>query len=269
MEQRPQQPAAPTPSIAGMYDIYSGGHHDGDNDRQAAQAALTALPGLDVAIRANRAFLRRAVRHAAERGVSQFLDIGCGYLRADGGNVHDVARRVRADARVAYIEHDPQAVAHNQALLTNDPGAFCVAGDFLKPHDILADPQVRASVDLDEPVALLLVALLHFIEDKDDPCGKIAALRDAVAPGSLLIVSHAYVGPHVSAGVGADAIQDVYRGFGSQLQNRGPAETGRFLDGFTLLPPGLTNLADWRPDPDTETEHPMTHSGVVAVGVKD
>ncbi|MFF5982377.1 SAM-dependent methyltransferase [Streptomyces olindensis] len=258
--------AAQAPSVAGMYDFYAGGEQSRDADRQAAAAAMAALPGLDVAVAANRAFLRRAVRHAAERGVTQFLDIGCGYLAPGDGNVHDVARRVVPDARVAYVELDPAGVAHNRTLLRDIPGTVAVQGDFLKPHDILTDPEVGAVIDLDQPVALLLVAVLHFIEDKDDPWGKVAQLRDALAPGSHLIVSHAYIKP--DTGSGPDAIKGVYRTFGSSLQNRGPDETGRFLDGFTLLEPGLTAMADWRPDPDTETEHPMSHTGVVAVGVK-
>ncbi|MFF8382614.1 SAM-dependent methyltransferase [Streptomyces kanasensis] len=272
MERRSDQPpadgAAGAPSVARMYDFYVGGDHSHDPDREAASAALRALPGLDIAIRANRAFLRRAVRHAAERGITQFLDIGSGYLVDGPGNIHDVARRVRPDARVAYVELDPEGVAHNRAILGDDPAAVAVRGDFLKPHDVLADPDVRALLDFDEPLALTLAAVLHFIDDKDDPRAKVAELRDAMAPGSVLIVSHAYVRPD-DAGTTSDAIQGVYQGFGSSLQNRGPAETGRFFDGFTLLEPGLTGMADWRPDEGTETDHPMTHSGVVGMGVKD
>ncbi|CAL9278721.1 SAM-dependent methyltransferase [Streptomyces sp. NPDC052644] len=272
MERRPDQTPAETadhtPSIAGMYDVYAGGGHGHDPDREAADAALRALPGLDIAVRANRAFLRRAVRHTARLGIGQFLDIGSGYLAEGPGNIHDVARDIVPDARVAYVELDAGAVDHNRALLDGDPHAVAVQGDFLKTGDILTDPRIRALIDLDEPVAVSLAAILHFIEDKDDPWGKVAELRDALAPGSALILSHAYVTPE-RTGTGPDAIKDVYRAFGSQLQNRGPDETGRFFDGFTLVEPGLTNMADWRPDPDTETGHPMSHSGVVGVGIKD
>ncbi|MFY1675594.1 SAM-dependent methyltransferase [Streptomyces sp. WMMC905] len=264
----PRGGEASTPSVARMYDLYAGGDHGDDPDREAAGAALRALPGLDVAIRANRAFLRRAVRIAAERGITQFLDVGSGYLVDGPGNVHDAARQVAPGARVAYVELDPAGVAHNRALLKDDPAAIAVQGDLLAPQDILADPDIRALLDFERPVALTLAAVLHFIDDRDDPGGKVAVLRDALAAGSVLIVSHAHVHPGVT-GADYDGIQEVYRGFGSSLQNRGPAETRRFFDGFTLLEPGLTGMADWHPDAATEREHPMSHSGVVGMGVKD
>ncbi|KNB52179.1 SAM-dependent methyltransferase [Streptomyces caatingaensis] len=257
------------PSVARMYDYYVGGEHNLDSDRRTARTALDALPGLDIAIRANRAFLRRAVRTVAESGITQFLDIGSGIPTADGGNVHDVARRVHPGARVVYVDHDPVAVARGRELLAGDPDATAVAGDFLRPRDILGHPEVRAHIDFDRPVGLLLVAVLHFIEDDDDPWEKVALLRDALAPGSHLILSHAYVEATPEAGPSSGQLQDVYRAFGARLQNRGPAATGRFFEGFRLLEPGLTGMADWRPDADAGNGHPMTRSGVVGVAVKD
>ncbi|WP_030586928.1 SAM-dependent methyltransferase [Streptomyces anulatus] len=256
------------PSVARMYDFYVGGEHNLDSDRERAQSALTALPGLDIAIAANRAFLRRAVRYTAELGISQYLDIGSGIPTPGKGNTHDVARSVLPGARVAYLDHDPVAVARSRALLEGDPDAVAVAGDFLKPKAILDDPEIRALIDLDRPVALMLVAVLHFIEDKDDPWEKVAQLRDALAPGSALILSHAYVQQDPGSGPTSEELQRVYRGFGAQLQNRGPAETGRFFEGFTLVEPGLTGMASWRPDADTASDHPMQNTGVVGVAMK-
>ncbi|WP_406864133.1 SAM-dependent methyltransferase [Streptomyces sp. HUAS MG47] len=257
-----------TPSVARLYDVYVGGEHNLDSDRETARSALDALPGLDIAIGANRAFLRRAVRYAAELGVSQFLDIGSGIPTPGNGNTHDVARGVIPGARVVYVDHDPVAVARSREILEGDPAAAAITGDFLAPKDILDHPEVRALIDLDQPVALMLVAVLHFIEDKDDPWEKVAQLRDALAPGSVLILSHAYVAKDSGVGTTSEELQRVYSDFGAQLQNRGPAETGRFFDGFRLVEPGLTGMADWRPDADTLADHPMQHTGVVGVGLK-
>ncbi|MEU7580058.1 SAM-dependent methyltransferase [Streptomyces sp. NPDC041068] len=258
------------PSVARMYDVYVGGENNLESDRDTVREALTALPGLDIAIRANRAFLRRAVRLAAsEHGITQFLDVGCGILTPGETNVHDVARRTHPDARVAYVDQDPAAVAKNRALLADDPNSVALAGDFLQPRDILDHADVRGLIDFDKPVALLLVAVLHFIEDLDDPCEKIRQFRDALAPGSVLILTHAYVDGAPDGGSSAADLQDVYRTFGAKLQNRGPAETTKFFDGFKLLEPALVGMADWRPDADTESDHPMTHTGVVGVAVKE
>ncbi|GAA2611528.1 SAM-dependent methyltransferase [Streptomyces tubercidicus] len=258
-----------TPSVARLYDFYVGGEHNLDSDRETARSALDALPGLDIAISANRAFLRRAVRYAAGLGITQFLDIGSGIPTPGNGNTHNVARDVVPGAHVVYVDHDPVAVARSRSILEGDPASVAVAGDFLKPKNILDNPEVRALIDLDKPVALMLVAVLHFIEDKDDPWEKVAQLRDALAPGSALILSHAYVQKESGAGTTSEELQRVYRGFGAQLQNRGPAETGRFFEGFDLVEPGLTGMADWRPDADTESDHPMQHTGVVGVAIKN
>lgn len=177
------------PSVSRIYDYYLGGSHNFEVDREAARKAMEFMPGLPKIMQANRAFMRRAVRYAVQEGVTQFLDIGSGIPTF--GNVHEVAQAADSAARVVYVDHDPVAVAHSRAVLDGNDRAAVVTADLRKPRDILAAPEVGELLDLDKPVALLLVAVLHFVEDTDDPQVAVAELRDALAPGSLLIVTHA------------------------------------------------------------------------------
>lgn len=189
------------PSVSRIYDYYLGGSHNFEVDREAARKAMEFLPGLPRIMRANRAFLRRAVRYAVAEGVTQFLDIGSGI--PTHGNVHEVAQEAHPGARVVYVDHDPVAVAHSQAVLGRNPDADVVAADLLKPRDILASPELGRLIDLNRPVALLLVAILHFVEDANDPYRAVAELRDALAPGSLLVLTHAsYEGIPLPHGAG-------------------------------------------------------------------
>ena len=177
------------PSVSRMYDYYLGGSHNFEVDREAARRAMEFMPGLPKVMQANRAFMRRAVRYAADQGVSQFLDVGSGIPTF--GNVHEVAQAARPGARVVYVDHDPVAVAHSQAVLEGNDDAGVVAADLRKPQDILSSSEVGRLIDLNRPVALLLVAILHFVDDDDDPHGAVAELREALAPGSLLVLTHA------------------------------------------------------------------------------
>lgn len=189
------------PSVSRIYDYYLGGSHNFEVDREAARKAMEFMPGLPKIMQANRAFMRRAVRFAVDEGITQFLDIGSGIPTF--GNVHEVAQAACGDAHVVYVDHDPVAVAHSEAVLARNEGAGVVAADFRKPQEILASPEVQRLIDLNRPVALLLVAILHFVEDADDPYSAVAELRDALAPGSLLLLTHAsYEGVPLPHGTG-------------------------------------------------------------------
>lgn len=177
------------PSVSRIYDYYLGGSHNFEVDRQAARRAMEFLPGLPKIMQANRAFMRRAVRYAVAQGVTQFLDIGSGIPTF--GNVHEIAQAASPEARVVYVDHDPVAVAHSRAVLAGDERTGIISADLRKPQDILAAPEVSQLLDLERPVALLLVAVLHFLEDSDDPYAAVSELRDVLAPGSLLVLTHA------------------------------------------------------------------------------
>ncbi|OLB79712.1 MAG: hypothetical protein AUI14_09380 [Actinobacteria bacterium 13_2_20CM_2_71_6] len=251
-----------TPNVARMYDYYLGGLHNLEVDRAAAEKVMKIFPDTPVAARTNRDFLRRAVRYlAAEAGIRQFLDIGSGLPTE--GNVHEVAHSVAPDARVVYVDHDPVAVAYARALLTGQDRVGVVQADLRSPDDVLGAAEVRRLLDLSAPVAVLLVAVLHFQPDDADPYASVAQLRDAVAPGSHLVVSHLTL-----EGIPDDIVQhgrEVYRQATSPIVPRSRADIGRFLDGYQLIEPGLVWLADWRPDERSRLLPAASH-GFGAVG---
>ncbi|MEU9776516.1 SAM-dependent methyltransferase [Streptomyces sp. NPDC047968] len=252
------------PSVSRMYDYYLGGSHNFEADREAARRAMGYLPGLPKIMQANRAFMRRAVRFAVEEGVGQFLDIGSGIPTF--GNVHEVAREADPGARVVYVDHDPVAVAHSREILDGDARTAVLAGDLRTPRHILDSPEVTGLLDLDRPVALLLVAVLHFVEDADDPCAAVAELCEALAPGSLLVATHAsYEGVPVPAEQ-AGGVVDVYRDIRNPLVMRSREEFAAFFTGCEPVDPGLVPMPRWRPDGPPEQEDPYAFSGFAGVG---
>jgi SAM-dependent methyltransferase len=234
-----------TPNVARMYDYYLGGKDNFEADRVAAQKVLALVPGLRRAALENRRFLRRVVRFlAAEAGISQFLDIGVGLPTQ--GAVHAVVQEVNPGARVVYADYDPVVVTHGRALLTVDDLSIMVQGDLRRPADLLAMPEVQAHLDFGEPVAIGLFAILHFVPDDDDPAAIVACLRDAVAPGSYLAISH----------IGTEFFPDkqalahamaVYERASERVWPRSRDQILGFFDGFELLEPGLVPKHQWRP----------------------
>ncbi|QEV21540.1 SAM-dependent methyltransferase [Streptomyces alboniger] len=254
------------PSVSRIYDYYLGGSHNFEVDREAGRKAMEFMPGLPKIMQANRAFMRRAVRYAVGQGVTQFLDIGSGIPTF--GNVHEVAQRASEEARVVYVDHDPVAVAHSEAVLEGDERTAVLAADLRKPRDILGSSQVGSLLDLDRPVALLLVAVLHFVEDAYDPCAAVAELRDALAPGSLIVLTHAsYEGIPVPPEQAGGTV-GVYKDIRNPLIMRSRDEIARFFEGYDMVEPGLVPMPHWRPDTAPEEEDPYSFSGFAGVGRK-
>ncbi|WP_406457776.1 SAM-dependent methyltransferase [Streptomyces sp. NBC_00876] len=256
------------PSVSRMYDFYLGGSHNFEVDRDAARKAMEFMPGLPKIMQANRAFMRRAVRYALGEGITQFLDIGSGIPTF--GNVHEVAHAIDPQAKVAYVDHDPVAVAHSQAVLDGNDRAVIAAADLRRPEEIRDNPEINKLLDLDRPVALLLVAVLHFIEDSDDPHTAVAELRDMLAPGSLLVITHAsYEGIPLTQEEAGGTV-GVYKNIRNPLVMRSRDEVTRFFDGYRLVEPGLVSMPLWRPDTPvvTENEDPFAFSGFAGVGRK-
>ncbi|MBO0820739.1 MAG: SAM-dependent methyltransferase [Nocardiopsaceae bacterium] len=244
-------------NIARVYDWWLGGSHNFPADQDLARAIIAVSPVTRAGIRDNRAFLGRAVRYlAAEAGIRQFLDIGSGIPTAQ--NVHQIAQRTAPGSRVVYVDNDDIAVAHSKLILDGDPDAVAVQADLRDPAAILAHPETRRLVDFTRPVAVLLVSVLHFVPDGDDPEGVLAALRDALAPGSYLVVTHACrdADPGLSA-----TVENVYN---SRVDGRTTTRTrdqiARFFGDFRLVEPGLTWLREWRPDPG-QTRAPGPSAG--------
>jgi hypothetical protein len=231
---------------ARMYDYFLGGKDHFPADKAAADQLLEAVPQTRVGARENRAFLQRAVGFlAGEAGIRQFLDIGTGLPTQ--GNVHQVAQAIAPGARVVYVDNDPIVHAHANALLGGDNTAS-ILGDLREPDEILTDPETYRLIDFGQPVAVLLVAVLHFIRDEEDPAGIVARLTATMAPGSYLVLSHA-TGDLYPREIGAKATK-AYDRASAPLVLRSREEIERLFDGLEPVEPGLVQLSRWRPDGD-------------------
>ena len=232
------------PSVARMYDYYLGGSHNFAVDRAAAQLMIAAVPDAPLMAQANRAFLRRAVQFLVGAGVRQFLDIGSGIPTV--GNVHEIAQRFAPDSRVVYVDVDPVAVAHSREILADEDRATVIQEDLRRPEQILEHPGVRKVLDFDQPVAVITVAVMHFISDADDPHHILRTIRRALVPGSYLVLSQASDDGRTDE-ERRDADQ-VYRGTDNPLFVRTRQELIDLFDGFDLLEPGVVWVPLWRPD---------------------
>jgi SAM-dependent methyltransferase len=231
-------------NAARVYDYWLGGSHNFLADQDLARAMAAVEPNVRAISRANRAFLGRAMRFLAAAGIGQFLDIGSGIPTE--GNVHEVAQQANPAARVVYADIDPVAVAHSRAILSGNASATVIQADLRDPEQILASEDVRELIDFGQPTGLLLVSVLHFLADTDDPWRIVATLRDALAPGSYLVLSHA---TDESRPAVVHAAEKVYsRSAPARGRARSRAEILRFFDGFELTDPGLVYVPQWRPD---------------------
>ncbi|GAA2713382.1 SAM-dependent methyltransferase [Actinoplanes palleronii] len=250
------------PSSARVYDALLGGTHNFAVDRSVAGRIMEFVPEIGAIARANRAVLHRVVRHAVAHGVRQFVDLGSGIPTE--GNTHEVALAADPGARVAYVDVDPTAVLYARELLGDDPGTVVVLGDLREPGAVLADPGLRAVIDLGQPTAILMFAVLHFIPDGAVLDAALSGYREAVAPGSLLAVSHATGGADPAA---VDRVADLYNRTGTPLVPRDERQFAALFDGWELVAPGVVHGPRWHPDPDDEpVENPATFLTLVGVG---
>jgi S-adenosyl methyltransferase len=235
------------PSPARIYDYLLGGKDNYPADRQAGDEIATHLPNIRQAFGWNRIFLQRAVRFLInEAGIRQLIDLGTGLPAA--GNAHDVATQLAPAARMVYVDNDPVVLAHGRDMLHGLPNAVILEHDLRSPAHILADPELRRLIDFDEPVAILLVAVLHFIADADDPAGVIAELLAPFPSGSYLALSHATAD-------GTPAINDaakVYDEATAQAHVRDHDEVLALVRGLELVEPGMVWTPQWRPEPGAE-----------------
>jgi hypothetical protein len=252
-------------NVARVYDYWLGGSHNFLADQDAGRALAAVEPNARAGARANRAFLGRAVRFLAAAGIRQFLDIGSGIPTQ--GNVHEVAQQAAPSSRVAYADVDPVAIAHSKAILAGNQDAAITCADLRDPRKLLADPAVRRLIDPGQPAGLLLVMVLHFIADAEDPWQIVATLRDALAPGSYLVLAHA---TSESRPAIARAAETVYnQSVSTDIHTRSRADILRFFDGFELLDPGLVYIPQWRPDsPGDVPDDPAKYWVLVGVARK-
>ncbi|WP_416905140.1 SAM-dependent methyltransferase [Micromonospora echinospora] len=251
---------------ARRYNYWLGGKDNFQADRDSGDAWAAAFPTVRTSARENRRFLQRAVAHLArEAGIRQFLDIGTGIPTAD--NTHEVAQSVAPECRVVYVDNDPIVLAHARALLTSTPeGATAyLDADLREPERILAHPDLRRTLDPTRPVALMLVAVLHFVPDDEDPYGAVARLLDALPAGSHLVASHA-TGDHLPAlpprpsGARHDGDPN------GLVVLRDRTEFARFFTGLELIEPGVSSVAEWRaehePQPRPTAAEVSMHAAV-------
>jgi SAM-dependent methyltransferase len=236
-------------NIARVYDYWLGGSNNFRADQDAARAIIAIEPNIRGIARANRAFLGRAVRFLASEGIRQFVDIGSGI--PTGRNVHEVAQEAAPGSRVVYADVDEVAVAHSRLILEDNADTAVIQGDLREPGDILTAPETQLIIDFSQPVGLLLVSVLHFLDDHDDPGRVVAQLRDALVPGSYLVLSHATgeAKPDVAAAANTVYMNKV----AARGDYRSREEIMRFFDGFTVVDPGLVYLTQWRPDEPEDT----------------
>ncbi|HEY9484538.1 MAG TPA: SAM-dependent methyltransferase [Micromonosporaceae bacterium] len=251
------------PNAARVYDYYLGGSHNFEADREMARRAIALWPDVPKIIRANRAFLHRAVRFIAAQGVRQFIDLGSGMPTV--GSVHEVARSVRPDARVVYVDIDPVVVAHARMILDGDPNAAIVHADLSDADAVLDHPDLRRLLDRNEPIAVLMIAVLHFVLDENHPAQIVAGYRDALVPGSYIAVTHATQDGQRPEQ--ASEHRELYARTATPMTMRSHDEIGQLLAGWTLVDPGLVRMPLWRPDSVEDLpDHPEEFAGYGAVG---
>ncbi len=255
MDSAPEGIDSSVPNVARMYDFYLDGKDNFAADREAAERILKLFPNTKDSAQQNRGFLRRAVRMVTESGVDQIVDLGAGLPTQ--GNTHEIA----VGSRVVYVDNDPIVCTHGRALLARGQNVDFLEADARKAEELLA--LLEPMIDFDRPVAFMMLALLHFVPD-DTAYGIVTKLRDASAPGSYLILSHAIDDKPDTT---PEALQ-VYNQATAALSLRTHEEILRFFDGYELLEPGLVYPKDWRPDADGPRSTIRSNPGYAGVGHK-
>ncbi len=253
------------PSPARMYDALLGGSHNFAVDRAAAEYAINLVPDLPRLALSNRAFLRRAVRFMLDAGIRQFLDIGSGIPTA--GNVHEIVHELDSTARVLYVDIDPVAVAHSRTILAGNERAAAIEADLRKSVELLTEVRETGLIDFDHPVGLLLIAVLHLVPDEEDPIAKVAALREAVAPGSFIAISHltSELRPDDAGKLGTHSVNQTKVG----IHFRSRDEIVALFEGWDSVEPGVVELPLWRPESERDQhEKPGRSLGMGGVAIK-
>jgi hypothetical protein len=252
------------PNPARMYDYYLGGAHNFAVDREAADRVLAILPETREFAMRNRAFLQRVVRYlAAEVGITQFLDLGSGIPTV--GNVHEVAQAVHPNNRVVYVDHEPVAVAQSQRLLAGNPYAAVIHADVRDHETVLNHPETLRLLDFSKPLAVLMLQVLPFIPDADDPARVVAGYRDACVTGSYLALAHSLSFDYWPGAV-AEAVE-MYTKSTHPLNLRTPDQVAAFFDGYDLVDPGVVFTAAWRPEKPVSDEEAIGSRAVAGLGL--
>ncbi|HEV8561470.1 MAG TPA: SAM-dependent methyltransferase [Actinophytocola sp.] len=250
-------------NAARIYDYFLGGACNFEHDREFADKFLQILPDAEMAARRNRAFLRRAVRYCVGHGIRQFLDLGSGIPTV--GNVHEIAQGMAPECRVLYVDNEPVAVAHSELMLEGNENAAILQADLCDPDTILNSGSAHRLLDLDAPIALLLVAVLHFVPDSADPQAAIKRYLGALAPSSYLVLSH---GTDHGIETTPMAKDRTYERTSTPGLSRSRKEILDLMAGTDLVEPGLVWTPEWRPDTPDDTTRPERSLVLAGVGRK-
>ncbi|HVV17804.1 MAG TPA: SAM-dependent methyltransferase [Pseudonocardiaceae bacterium] len=252
------------PSVARLYDFMLGGAHNFAADRKVGVQIERTMPGLRQAARVNRAFLGRAVRFMIAHGVRQFLDIGSGIPTV--GNVHEIAHQEDPACRVVYVDRDPIAVAHSELMLADNDNAAVVQADMRDPERVLASPEARRLLNVDEPIGLLMLLMLHWVRDDSDPFGLLARYRDSLSSGSYLAITHVTGdGQGDNLTRATDAIERSKSP--DQVTLRTYDEILPMFGDFEMVEPGLVGCALWRPTGPADVTDDIGMNTLVYAGV--
>ncbi|GAB3458065.1 SAM-dependent methyltransferase [Actinophytocola sediminis] len=250
------------PNAARVYDYLLGGMANFAKDREFAERLTDIAPEAAKMARSNRAFLRRAVTHCLDNGIRQFLDIGSGIPTA--GNVHEIAQRIEPSAKVVYVDIEPVAVTHTELMLADNENADVVRGELLEQEALFSSEPVRRLLNFDEPIAVLMVSVLHFIEDDAKPYAAVARYIDAVVPGSFLVISHI-------AAEDTDEqskARQLYQKNAVPIVARTSEQVAKFFTGMDLVEPGVVWTPQWHPEVTDDVVDPFRSKGFVGVARK-
>jgi hypothetical protein len=242
--ERPLATYASVAHVARVYDYLLGGKDNFAADREAAEQAMRINPDIVSTVRANRAFLVRTTSYlVGQAGIRQFLDIGTGM--PTNRNIHEVAQSIAPESRIVYVDHDPIVLTHARALLSSDPQGATdyLEADLREPGKILAE--AAHTLDFSRPVAIMLIAILHLILDRDDPYDLVSRLVSAAAPGSYVVISHA--ASDIDTGAMISMTNRLNELMAQQSVPRTHREVAAFFAGLDLIEPGLVRIPEWRP----------------------
>ncbi|MER7078044.1 S-adenosyl methyltransferase [Saccharopolyspora kobensis] len=252
------------PSAARCYDFYLGGAYNFEVDRELGRKVMEVVPNVQEIAINNRAFLRRAVRYCLDQGVRQFLDIGSGIPTV--GNVHEIAQAADPESRVVYVDNEPVAVAHSRAILGDTERATIVQADLLDVEGVLDAPETRRMLDFSRPIAVMMVALVHFVADSSNPREVIRRYYERLPAGSYLGFSHV-TGDHYMEGV--QGLVKLYEDSINPVTLRTREEVAELIGDFEIVEPGVVYVPDWRPDTEEDVwEQPERSIVYGAVGRK-
>jgi SAM-dependent methyltransferase len=240
-EQAPAGIDVTVPSVARIYDFLIGGKDNYAADREVARKLIEAAPGLGSDNTSHRAILHRGVRFLVEQGVRQFVDLGSGLPTAQ--NTHQVAQEIAPETNVVYVDNDPIVLAHGRALLAENSRTTVITADLREPKSVLDHPDLRRLIDLDQPVGLMLLGVIHHVNDDADPAGLVRAYLDALPSGSWLFLTHfLHTGPE------SEQLERVMQGSHKSGRFRERDEIAAYFEGLEMVDPGLVYIALWRPE---------------------